>query len=103
MGSSVTRVRVIQRGSVAGRRVGGSDDGGAVRRDGAVGVGALVSRGEGKELERLSKHNSIVRAHAGSGGHVGVFVGSLKELRGGAVGGATRVVCLVPDAVGIGA
>ncbi len=103
VGSSITRARVIQRGSVAGCRVGGSDDGGAVRGDGAIDVGARVGGGEVHELERLSKHHSIIDKHAGSGGRVVVLKGCLKELKGGAVGGAARVFRLIPDAVGMGA
>jgi len=94
---------VIQRGSVACCRVGGSDDGGAVRCDGAIDVGSHVSRGKVNELERLSKHHSIVHAHAGSGGRVDVFGASLKERKGGAVGGATREVRLVSNAECVGA
>ena len=71
--------------------------------DGAVGVGALVVRGEVSELERLSKCHSIGRAHAGSGDLVGDFGRGLKEGGGGAVGGAARKVRLVPDAKGVGA
>ena len=96
-------MRVIQRGSVACCRVGGSDDGGAVRCDGAIDVGSHVSRGKVNELERLSKHHSIVHAHAGSGGRVDVFGASLKERKGGAVGGATREVRLVSNAECVGA
>ena len=103
VGSSITRVRVVQRGSVAGCRVGGSDGGGAVRGDGTIDVGARVDGGEVRELERLSKHHSIIDEHAGSGGRVVVLKGGLKELKGGAVGGAARAFRLVPDAVGMGA
>ena len=55
---------MIQRGSVAGCRVGGRDDGGAMRGDGAVGVGALVDRREVSDLERLDNRPSVVCAHA---------------------------------------
>jgi len=61
---------VVQRGSVAGCRVGGSDGGGAVRGEGTIDVGARVDGGEVRELERLSKHHSIIDEHAGSGGRV---------------------------------
>jgi hypothetical protein len=76
VGSSITRVRVVQRGSVAGCRVGGSDGGGAVRGDGTIDVGARVDGGEVRELERLSKHHSIIDEHAGSGGRVVVLKGA---------------------------
>ena len=86
VGTSVTRVRVIQRGSVAGSRVGGRDDGGTVRSDGAVDVGALVDRGEVSDLERLGNRLSVVCAHASDGSRIGALRGNLEKLKGGAVG-----------------
>ena len=103
MGTSVTRVRMIQRGSVAGCRVGGRDDGGAVRSDGAVDVGALFDRREVSDLERLGNRLSVVCAHASDGGCIGALRGNLKKLKGGAVGGTTREVRLVSDAKGMSA
>ena len=103
VGPSVTRVRMIQRSSVAGSRVGGRDDGGAVRGDGAVGVGTLVDRGKVSDLERLGKRLSVVCAHASDGGRIGALRGNLKKLKRGAVGGTAREVRLVSDAEGMGA
>jgi hypothetical protein len=77
---------MIQRGSVAGCRVGGRDDGGAMRGDGAVGVGALVDRREVSDLERLDNRPSVVCAHASDGSRIGALRGNLEKLKGGAVG-----------------
>ena len=91
---------MIQRSSVAGSRVGGRDDGGALRGDGAVGVGTLVDRGKVSDLERLGKRLSVVCAHASDGGRIGALRGNLKKLKRGAVGGTAREVRLVSDAEG---